>query len=81
MEFNNELTQRTSFAGSGDEGNRTFGRSVVHSLYVTASSTRMDTVVFMHKWSISQFSVQQELSNAGEFLESKSVFISHHLFT
>uniref|UniRef100_A0A914RUF1 Uncharacterized protein n=1 Tax=Parascaris equorum TaxID=6256 RepID=A0A914RUF1_PAREQ len=75
MEFNNELTQRTGVVGAGDEGTTSRPSDGGHSIYVTASSTKMDTVVFMHKWSISQFSVQQELSNAGEFLESKFVSI------
>uniref|UniRef100_A0A915B6Y3 BTB domain-containing protein n=2 Tax=Ascarididae TaxID=6250 RepID=A0A915B6Y3_PARUN len=72
MEFNNELTQRTGVVGAGDEGTTSRPSDGGHSIYVTASSTKMDTVVFMHKWSISQFSVQQELSNAGEFLESNT---------
>lgn len=70
MEYNNELTQRPSGAGSGDDAPGPRAAESGHSVYVTACSTKMDTVIFMHKWSVNQFSVQQELSSAGEFLES-----------
>lgn len=71
MDYNNDLSQRLLSATPQEDGNPPRSSEGGNCVYVTASTTRMDTVIFMHKWSISQFSVQQELSNAGDFLESK----------
>lgn len=75
-EYNNEFSQQrvgsAENAQSGASGSVSgVCRHLDGAVYISACATKMDTIVFMHKWSIAQFSVQQELSSPGEFIESK----------
>uniref|UniRef100_A0A0N5AE00 BTB domain-containing protein n=1 Tax=Syphacia muris TaxID=451379 RepID=A0A0N5AE00_9BILA len=72
MDYNNDLSQRMLSTTPQEDTNPPRSSEGGNCVYVTACTTRMDTVIFMHKWSISQFSVQQELSSAGDFLESNN---------
>ncbi|VDN05920.1 unnamed protein product [Thelazia callipaeda] len=75
-EYDNELSQQRlapafnsqTLSAPTDDGND--APHVDGALYVSACTTKMDTIRFIHKWSIAQFSVQQELSAPGEFIES-----------
>ncbi|OZC11432.1 hypothetical protein X798_01289 [Onchocerca flexuosa] len=77
-EYNNELSQRagvtessqSSSGSSGSDSGNGLCRHLDGAVYISACSTKMDTIVFMHKWNVSQFSVQQELSSPGDFIES-----------
>uniref|UniRef100_A0A915PR54 BTB domain-containing protein n=1 Tax=Setaria digitata TaxID=48799 RepID=A0A915PR54_9BILA len=78
-EYNNELSQQRSgisensqpsSAASGSSGSSGLCRHLDGAVYISACATKMDTIVFMHKWSVAQFSVQQELSSPGDFIES-----------
>lgn len=81
-EYNNELSQQrtggtensqASSGTCGSGGSSNLCRHLDGAVYISACATKMDTIVFMHKWSIAQFSAQQELSLPGDFIESKLV--------
>ncbi|EFO25382.1 BTB/POZ domain-containing protein [Loa loa] len=63
---NSQLSSGTSGSGS----NSGLCRHLDGAVYISACATKMDTIVFMHKWSVAQFSAQQELSSPGDFIES-----------
>ncbi|VDK74082.1 unnamed protein product [Litomosoides sigmodontis] len=78
-EYSNELSQQrtggtensqTSSGTCGSSANSNLCRHLDGAVYISACATKMDTIVFMHKWSIAQFSAQQELSLPGDFIES-----------
>lgn len=71
MESNNELSSQRSIDDCSTASNNNTSAA---SVYLTASSTTMDTAFFVHKWRINQFTVQQELLPTGDFIESKLVF-------
>lgn len=81
-EYSSELSQQRagvmensqpSSGTSGSGGNAGLCRHLDGAVYISACATKMDTIVFMHKWSVAQFSAQQELSSPGDFIESKLV--------
>ncbi|KAL4002321.1 BTB/POZ domain family protein [Acanthocheilonema viteae] len=78
-EYSNELSQQraggmensqSSSGTCGSGGNSGLCRHLDGAVYISACATKMDTIVFMHKWSVAQFSAQQELSSPGDFIES-----------
>uniref|UniRef100_A0A0R3S6M2 BTB domain-containing protein n=1 Tax=Elaeophora elaphi TaxID=1147741 RepID=A0A0R3S6M2_9BILA len=78
-EYSSELSQQRSggtenshpnSGTSGSSGNSSLYRHLDGAVYISACATKMDTIVFMHKWSVAQFSAQQELSSPGDFIES-----------
>lgn len=80
-EYSSELSQQRAGGTENSQNSGTYGsggnsglcRHLDGAVYISACATKMDTIVFMHKWSIAQFSAQQELSSPGDFIESKLV--------
>ncbi|EJW75893.1 hypothetical protein WUBG_13199, partial [Wuchereria bancrofti] len=74
-EYSRELSQQRAGVTENSQpssagGSNGLCRHLDGAVYMSACATKMDTIVFMHKWSVAQFSAQQELSSPGDFIES-----------
>ncbi|VDK67533.1 unnamed protein product [Onchocerca ochengi] len=59
-------------SGGSDTGNNSLRQQHLGgAVYISACETKLDTIVFMHKWNIVQFWAQLELSSLGDFIDSR----------
>uniref|UniRef100_A0A8R1TJK9 Uncharacterized protein n=1 Tax=Onchocerca volvulus TaxID=6282 RepID=A0A8R1TJK9_ONCVO len=65
-------------SGGSDTGNNSLRQQHLGgAVYISACETKLDTIVFMHKWNIVQFWAQLELSSLGDFIDSRTFRLSN----